>query len=123
VNRDRLCRRLRAEAQARLGKHAEAAEEAASLSKGKRPADQLFEVARVYALCVDSARQDKDISAAERDQLANQYGTRAVRLLSQANAAGFFDTRPGADRLRNDEAFKSILMRKDYQKLLKQLKN
>ncbi|HJT34227.1 MAG TPA: serine/threonine-protein kinase [Pirellulales bacterium] len=102
------------EALARAGEHVRAANEAAALAAAKDPAtDTIFRLASVFSLCVRAA--DDDATA------ANQYGERAVELLTRLRAAGFFSQAANIDELRRNRAFDSVRDRDDFRQFDAQL--
>jgi serine/threonine protein kinase len=112
----------RAQALAHLGKYTEAAEEAAKVDRLKLWGEIYYELARVYSLCAAAARKDASLEMGERNQLGNRYAGRAVRQLQRAHEADWFKEPEAAERLRNDADFEALRSRKDYQKLLGELK-
>jgi len=73
------------------------------------PADTLYDLACVYALCAAAARADENQAGA--------YADRAVELLRRAVATGFNDAR----RLKKDPNLGAIRARDGFQKLLGEL--
>jgi tetratricopeptide (TPR) repeat protein len=94
---------------ARLGDHATAADEAAALARFQgKPAALVYDLARVYALAAAAARDDA--------ALANQYADRAMALLRQVQAAGFFTDPARIEQLRKDPDLGALRTRDDYRK-------
>jgi serine/threonine-protein kinase len=119
-NRFRL---FRAVLLARAGDHVRAIAEADDLSTIKpHPTLVLHDLARVYSLGVTAVLRDVNLPTQERDGLASQYGARAVDLLNQARAAGFFKEDPvRIKQWKANPDFDPIRKREDCAKLLSQL--
>jgi serine/threonine-protein kinase len=115
-------RLARAVARARLGQHARAREEAALLaSKVPLPGTMLYHLACVYARCTESAAKDPRLSEGERGKLAEQDAARAVELLNQAQAAGYFKDASLREYLKRDPDLAPLWSREDYRNFLKRL--
>jgi serine/threonine-protein kinase len=98
---------------ARAGDHAEAAAEAEALLKGKSSQAVTFDAARVLALASAAAKADS--------ALAEKYAARAVELLGELHAEGFFAAAKNAARLRTDPDLEPLGRREDYRKLMAQI--
>jgi tetratricopeptide (TPR) repeat protein len=87
------------------------------------PADgsSRYNAACVYALSAAAARQDEQMAPTDRDALAERYAARAVALLAQAQAAGYFATPANRDRLRKDPDLQALRTREDFRKWLAEL--
>jgi serine/threonine-protein kinase len=96
---------------ARLGRHAQAARAVGHLHAQELSANQLVELARVYALCWRAADRDAGEPRADRASLADQYAVRAAAALSQAGRAA----RSGLTR---DPDFEPLRDRADFRGLL-----
>jgi serine/threonine protein kinase/tetratricopeptide (TPR) repeat protein len=106
---------------ARLGEHMQAAKEMeALLAEGHTQALNLYTFSWVYALCCAAAAHDARLPAAERENLAEKYGSRAVELLRKAQAAGYFQD-PGRLAKMKIKDFDPLRARPDFQELLGQL--
>jgi tetratricopeptide (TPR) repeat protein len=110
----------RAATLAYLGDHVGAAAEANELA-GKSPAagDVLYQAACVYALSSVAAAKDAQLPAAEREKLAERHASRALALLTQAHAAGYFKDPAHHGQLRNDKELSSLRSREGFQHLLR----
>jgi tetratricopeptide (TPR) repeat protein len=107
---------------ARLGEHVQAAKEIETLlAEGHTQALNLHSFSWVYALCSAAAANDSRLPAAEREELAEKYGGRAVELLRQAQAAGYFQDPKRLARMKDNKDFDPIGSRPDFQKLLAEL--
>jgi serine/threonine-protein kinase len=112
----------RAGALARMGRHAQAVAEAERLAS--RPAAApgvLYNVACVYALAAGAVPGDAELAEAERARLAERYAVRAVELLTQLHAAGFFKSRSMVEHLHQDRDLDALRSRADLGRLLEQL--
>jgi tetratricopeptide (TPR) repeat protein len=99
---------------AHLGEHRKALATAEALAKSKDLAsDSLFELGRLYA--VASAKAAGDLQAKDR------HAARAVELLRQAHARGFFKQRTRVEHLMRDDDFDGVRQRADYRKLIAEL--
>jgi tetratricopeptide (TPR) repeat protein len=104
---------------ARSGEHARAAALAQALAAQRSlPAEFCYQVAAVYALAIAAARKDVARPAAERDRLAREYATRALDLLKQANAAGYFKAPANLAKLKQDRDFDALRPLDDFRRLL-----
>jgi Flp pilus assembly protein TadD len=130
---------IRGRAQARRGKHADAAATAEKLLEGAanlysasgvgmlkgtaqnaQDGDNLTMAAGVYALCsaaVASAKLSAEVSAAER-QLQERYAARAMELLKQADAAGYFHVADNRIALQYEHNLDPLRGRDDFKRLL-----
>jgi tetratricopeptide (TPR) repeat protein len=112
----------RAATLARLRKHVLAVAEARALAgRDSGSGGLLYDSACVFALAVDAARQDTQLTQLERDRRAQEYGTCAVELLVRAKTVGYFRLPERVEELKNDEDLKSLRARADYQKLIRAL--
>jgi tetratricopeptide (TPR) repeat protein len=105
---------------ARQGQSARAVEEVNRL-KGDRskPTDRtLFNSACVHALASAAARGDPKIPPADRNRMAEDHAGRALNLLGQARAAGFFNVPVSVKELRSVKDLDSLRPRDDFKKLL-----
>jgi tetratricopeptide (TPR) repeat protein len=107
----------RAVALARTGEYARAAEDAEEMARqeGLTPVD-VFNVACVYARCLEAAGKDAKLSAAERARRAEQYGRRATESLREALARGF----QAVPVLRTDPDLQPLQRREDFRQLLRE---
>jgi hypothetical protein len=96
---------------ARAGDHAAAAKLAGELAKAKEitPA-ALVELARIHALCTQSARAEPAV--------AERYAVLAEGLLGRAHAAGHFREAGARAAVREDEDFADLKKRDGFRKLV-----
>jgi serine/threonine protein kinase len=107
---------------ARLGEHLQAAKEMETLlAEGHTQALNLHTFSWVYAICSAAAAHDARLPAAEREKLAAQYGRRAVELLRQAQAAGYFRDAGRLAGTKKNKAFAAIRDRDDFKRLMAEL--
>jgi serine/threonine-protein kinase len=103
-------RLARALALARAGDHGKAVTEARALAAAKEmPPRTRYDLACVYALASAAVPRDAP--------LANGYAGRAVELLTQARAAGFFQPAARVEYLKKDPDLAALRSRADFQKL------
>jgi tetratricopeptide (TPR) repeat protein len=112
----------RAGSLARMGRHAQAVAHAEPIVQQSPPAGVLYNSACVYALASAAAARDTQLAEAERTRLAEQYAARAVELLTQVHAAGFFKRPAMIEHLEQDVDLDSLRSREDYRQLLGQIK-
>ena len=60
-------------------------------------------------------------AAADEEKLSQHYAGRAMTLLDQARAAGFFRDPPRIDELKKDKLLKALEQRPDFQKFVADL--
>jgi serine/threonine protein kinase/tetratricopeptide (TPR) repeat protein len=108
----------RAVALAQTGDFAQAAKSIDEMARqeGLTPVD-LFNVACVYARCLEAADNDVKRPAADRARLTEQYAGRAMDALRQALARGFRDV----PVLRTEPDLAPLRRREDFQKLLQEV--
>jgi serine/threonine protein kinase len=105
-----------------LGEHVQAATEMETLlTEGKVQPGNLYEFAYVYSRCSSLAAKDTRLSPTERERLADRYGRRAVELLRQAQAAGYFRDANRLARLKENKDLDAVRGREDFKKLLAEL--
>jgi len=85
------------------------------------PGRVLYNLAGVYALASDATRRDRDLTADDRNQLAERYAGRAVELLEKADMIGFFRRLRNVARLRKDRDLDPVRSRADFQRLLQEV--
>jgi serine/threonine-protein kinase len=111
----RDCRQELAATLLDLGEHAGAAEAAADLARvAADPAGDAYKAAGFFARCVPLAGKDAKLPEAQRKELAQSYGDRALEALRQALAKGYKDAAhmkkdPDLDPLRGRDDFKKLL--------------
>lgn len=101
----------RAVVRVRAGQVATAIEEAEELAKNGE-GEVLFNTARVYALAIKPTKANP-ISPQQQEK----YAERAIALLHQALAKGYKD----ADHLKNNDDWKTLRQRDDFQNLLREI--
>ena len=108
---------------ARRGRHADAASTAERLA-ALEPASgaNLYQAAQGYALCAAGMKPAKPQTqlSAEEQALRDRYSARAVELLKQSDAAGYFKD-PEQPRHSNETAtWNALRSRDDFKKLRRQ---
>jgi tetratricopeptide (TPR) repeat protein len=80
-------------------------------------AEDALWAARFFARCVEAAGEDTELPEADRRELMESYGDRAVEQLHEAVRRGFVDS----GRLQAISAFAPVRGRSDFQALVKDL--
>jgi tetratricopeptide (TPR) repeat protein len=114
-----LMKSLRALALADSGDHKAAATEVEELAA--RPAlrgEVLYNLACVSSVCSAGARQDAQLTVAERENAGDAYAVRAFALLERAQAAGFFRSAANVAHTASDPDLDALRNRPDFKKLL-----
>jgi hypothetical protein len=115
-------RSLRTLGLAHLGDHAGAtAEVEAMTTVGKEPVYSEYNNACVYSLSMRAVRDDTALPVEERKRLAEQYGERAVALLTKMRVNKFFQSSGAVEYLKTDTDMNPLKEREDFQHLLKEL--
>jgi hypothetical protein len=83
---------------------------------------RLYAAARVHGRCARVVKEDAALAPAERERLAEAYAVKAVALLREAQAAGFFRGQQAVERLPRDKDLDALRGRPDFQKFLDGLK-
>ena len=113
-----MMRLQRTGALARMGKYAQAIVEAEAVvvPKGEQkvPPGVLYNGACLYALACDAVRLDMMLPHEERERLGESYALRAIALLGQAKAAGFFAWTSNHGYLTEDPDLTSLRSRDDF---------
>jgi tetratricopeptide (TPR) repeat protein/predicted Ser/Thr protein kinase len=81
----------------------------------------LYFCAVLFARCAAAAAQDSSAATPERISEIESYAVRALVLLRQAKAAGYFRLQRQRARLGNDLAFEPLRGRADFRRLLAEL--
>jgi tetratricopeptide (TPR) repeat protein len=116
---DPIVRLGRALSLAHNGEYRRAAADAEALLQGpKVPADTRWDVACFYALCIAPVRSDVRLPAAERAGRAERFARRAVALLEQLRAQGYFQDLSQAEQLTINPDFRPLRDRADFRGLL-----
>ena len=110
----------RALAQVRGGNHQEATAVTRELVAAKAAGETLYEAARIYSLAAAAARRDTRLAAAAQEDLAAQYGDRAMALLGRARGLGYFKAPERIAKLKNPD-FEPLRARPDFRELLSDL--
>jgi tetratricopeptide (TPR) repeat protein len=111
---------VRAQTLAFLGEHKKATAAAEELAEAKGlPAVAVYNLARVYSLCVPLADKDDNIPSADRNHLSEKHAARAVVLLRRAFEAGFGNV----SSMKKDRALDPLRQREDFKKLLAELES
>jgi tetratricopeptide (TPR) repeat protein len=112
---------IRGRALVHHGKHADTAATAGKLvALDPKDGDNLTMAAGVYALCsaaVASAKPSAEVAADEK-QLQERYTARAVELLTQSDAAGYFHVADNRIALKYEHNLDPLRGRDDFKKLL-----
>jgi hypothetical protein len=106
----------------RLGDYEEAARAAAEL--GRLPAadgQNAFDAARLLARCALLADKDPVLPDDKRAAHVKGYTEQALRLLAQAEAAGFFETPSRRQLLEKNKDFDAIRKHQDFGRLLEKV--
>ena len=110
----------RALARAKLGRHREAIEDIEhSLRNDPHGETELWNAARTFALCVPAVLADD--REPNRQERADEYGTRAVALLRDYVEKGFVKTSNDRLSLQKSQDLDPLRPRADFQKLLAEL--
>ncbi len=104
----------RAHTLVRLGKHAQAVQEADELTKTKASGSTLYDVASVYALAVPVVRKDAQLAEADRGPQAERHAQRALERLGQARQSGFFRAAANVARLKKDGDWDALSARPEF---------
>jgi eukaryotic-like serine/threonine-protein kinase len=102
---------------ARSGNHTEATKNASAMLE-TTDGNELFWLAKVYALSAVAAAGDAKASK----ELADQYAAEALKLLGSANEHGYFRVPANLQRLLADPDFKSLRERPEFKKWSSELK-
>jgi tetratricopeptide (TPR) repeat protein len=106
---------------ARLGRHAEAAETVeALLTQPGVPPQSVYRAACALGLASSAANADAAL-AAERQRLVERYAGRALALLKQAQAAGFFKDPARVEALTKTADLAPLRSRDDFRQWLGEL--
>jgi tetratricopeptide (TPR) repeat protein len=109
---------------ARAGQHKRAlstAQELASRHQGDAPV--LYNLACLYALASKAARSDSSLTTQHRQALERTHADRALGLLEQIRATGYFHDRANQDILAKDADFDGLRERPEFVKFVHQLES
>ncbi|HLJ93094.1 MAG TPA: serine/threonine-protein kinase [Gemmataceae bacterium] len=102
--------------------HTRATAEAEDLLKAKiLKANQLYNLAFVFALAAEAGREDTKLSQSERVRVGDRCAARAVELLRKAHAAGYFRNPAAVAQLHTAKQLMVLRSRPDFQQLVKEL--
>jgi eukaryotic-like serine/threonine-protein kinase len=105
-----------------LGEHVRATTEMETLlAEGQAQPLDLYNFGYIYSRCSAVAAKDARLLPAEREKLADQYGRRAVELLRQAQAAGYFRDAGRLARMKQNKDLDAIRDRDDFKRLVAEL--
>jgi tetratricopeptide (TPR) repeat protein len=105
-----------------LGEHVRATTEMETLlAEGQAQPLDLYRFGYLYSRCSAVAAKDARLLPAEREKLADQYGRRAVELLRQAQAGGYFRDAGHRVRLKEQKDLDTIRDREDFKRLVAEL--
>jgi hypothetical protein len=108
-------------AAARLGDHVRAIADAEALVRSPTPLPASFyHAACWYSLASAAIGKESRPGSSQHGQLSDRYARRALDLLQQARAAGYFGPTELA-RLRHDPDLDPVRTREDFMKLLSDL--
>jgi tetratricopeptide (TPR) repeat protein/tRNA A-37 threonylcarbamoyl transferase component Bud32 len=115
-------RSLRTLGLAQLGKHARAVAEVRELeADGREPVYSVYNNACVFALAIRAIQTDQALTPADRQRLAEQYGSEAVERLTQMKAKGYFRHPGMVDYLKEDTDIDPLRDRADFRALEREL--
>ena len=104
---------------AHMGQHAAATAQACASASQAPVMDRcLYYAACVHSLASETARNDSNLSPADRSQLAEEYATRALNFLNQARANGYFKNAVNIVPLKMDDDFAPLRKRADFGQFL-----
>jgi tetratricopeptide (TPR) repeat protein/tRNA A-37 threonylcarbamoyl transferase component Bud32 len=104
------------------GKHVPALAEAALAERvGARDDGSIYNLACVHSLCSAAIRADPELTMAEREQKGAAEVRKAVALLRQLQAAGYFRPPQRVRHLHQDDDLKPLRSDPDFRRLLEQL--
>jgi serine/threonine protein kinase len=107
---------------AAVDEHAQATENAkAEVRQTGEPGSILFGLARFYAVTSEMYRHDTVLTSADRELLAEQYASRAVKLLERAWQSRYFENPRNLDKLKTEKDLNPLRGRPDFKRLRTQL--
>jgi tetratricopeptide (TPR) repeat protein len=113
----------RAQVLARSGQHARADAEATQLARERSLSEEdRFRVVVVWALACASAGKDTRLSAARRQQQAEEYATRAMDLLVKLAKEGALNDPSNVESVKQEADLDSLRDRPDFKKWLASLR-
>ena len=111
----RAARIGRARTLARMGEHARAAAEVEEVvGAPSASASDLYRSGGAYAAAIAACLKDGKPDRTEADALAQRYATRALELLTSAQAAGYFKVTDHVDAFHKDAIFDALRSRADF---------
>jgi tetratricopeptide (TPR) repeat protein len=106
---------------AQSGDHAKAVAEAEAIVAKDANPSELYDAACVLSLASAAVAADDKLAVEARGKLAEEYATRAVALLRQAQKAGRFKAAADLDFMKKDTDLDPIRSRDDYSNLVFEL--
>jgi eukaryotic-like serine/threonine-protein kinase len=108
----------------RNGQHARATREAERLAASdEKDGSRRYNLACIWALAAGEAKRDKALKTQEQEETAKKYADQAMSRLSEAYRSGLFHSPKQAKTLLHDPDLESLGTRRDFQKLLKDVKS
>lgn len=114
---------LRALDLARLGQHVRAVTEARGLETLPQSGDTFSNIARIYVVAAAHLDRDATLNPDDRSRLREAHEAHAVKLLSKAEATGYYRDPARQAELERDPDFRVLLKRTDFADLRKQIRN
>ena len=87
----------------------------------RKHTDELFQLARTYALSAHAAANKKGDDAEQAKKSAVKYAERAAELLEEIHAQGFFGQAEHRRRLTDSSDWQSLRGRQSFETLLQNL--
>jgi Tfp pilus assembly protein PilF len=112
-----------AAAVARTGQFAQAVVKAEAEAAKNPSAAALFDIGRVYAVCVAAVDRDKELPPADQAKLSATYTGEAVNFLGKAAGMGYFKTVARIERLKKDKDFDALRQNAEYKAFVERLIN
>jgi serine/threonine-protein kinase len=94
----------------------------AAMEQDRAPGVILYNLAGVYAQAAESTRRTTALPLADRRELVERQGARAVELLQHCRALGFFKQPDKAQSLARDRDLDPLRDRSDFRKLLAEVR-
>jgi len=84
--------------------------------------ERLYHLACVFSQCVDGARADAKLPAAQRDKLTERYAAEGMELLRKLYDQGYFRDAERGKALANEPDLQALRGRPEFQRLVEQVK-
>ena len=108
---------------AMVGDYVRATAEAEALAVAPgNSSEELYNLACVFALSMASVRHNPELPQDKAAQLAEDYAIRALRLLTRARDAGFFQIQGALKNFEKDTDFDPLRSREDFKRFMAGLK-